>query len=297
MNVSDPIHQLIHSLERERAKDFWERVKRFKAQEVERRKAGEAREKKQLEYIRAAGIKPGTIEKEQEEDSRTLKSYLEKTRPPLISRRPMSAEDAKHTTLWTAKLGGLGGLIPPTSGFYLPPDPSEVLPTDPSKIKIKDVSNGSGSGWWAQGHVPVPPVDVVFAFTPGQSARYTFTAAFAFHGFLILVADDGTFTHKDAGVTLDFSLNAFQFIDRGWKSFPRPIDREGDNIKEFDNFDKPLLNFSDTQDFREGEPVVVTARIEISASASGSGSHAEINFADGDANFIHPLYLWVSPPP
>ena len=201
MNVSGPIHQLIHNLEHERAKDYWERVKRFKAQEAERRKAGEAHEKKQLEYMRTAGIKPGAIEKELEEDSRELKSYLEQTRPPLVSRRSMSAEDAKHTTLWTAKLGGLGGLIPPTAGFSLPPDPSEVLPTDPSKIKIKDVSNGSGSGWWGTGHVPVPPVDVVFAFTPGQSARYSFTAAFAFHGFLILRADDGTFTHKNAGVT------------------------------------------------------------------------------------------------
>ncbi|MGA7021408.1 MAG: hypothetical protein WB036_01250 [Pseudolabrys sp.] len=297
MRVSHPIDQLIHDLEHERAKDYWGRVKRFKAQEAERRKAGKAHEKKQLEYMRAVGIKPGTIEKEQEEDSRELKSYLKQTRPPLVSRRSRSAEDAKHTTRWTAKLGGLGGLIPPISVFQLPPDPSEVLPTNPSKIKIKDVSQGSGTGWWATAHVPVPPVDVVFGFTPGQSARYSFTAAFAFHGFLILKADDGTFTHKDAGVTLDFSLNAFQIVDRGWKSFPRPIDREGDNINEFDNFDKQLLNFSDSQDFREGEPVVVTARIEISASASGSGSHAEINFADGDANFIQPLYLWVSPPP
>ena len=156
MRVSHPIDQLIHNLEHERAKDYWGRVKRFKAQEAERRKAGKAHEKKQLEYMRAVGIKPGTIEKEQEEDSRELKSYLKQTRPPLVSRRSMSAEDAKHTTRWTAKLGGLGGLIPPTAGFFLPPDPSEVLPTDPSKIKIKDVSNGSGSGWWATGQSRSP---------------------------------------------------------------------------------------------------------------------------------------------
>ena len=81
MRVSHPIDQLIHDLEHERAKDYWGRVKRFKAQEAERRKAGKAHEKKQLEYMRAVGIKPGTIEKEQEENSRELKSYLKQTRP------------------------------------------------------------------------------------------------------------------------------------------------------------------------------------------------------------------------
>jgi hypothetical protein len=296
MRGSDPIEKLVHDLEQERAKDYWEQVKRFKSQEAEWKKAGEAHEKKQLKYMRSVGIKPDTIEKEQKEDSRSLKSYLEQTRPPMISRPSRSEEDTKHAALLSTKLGDLGLIVPVNSSYQLPPDPGPVLPSDPSKIKIKDVSRGSGTGWGATAHVPVPPVDVVFVFTPHQSAHYSFTAAFAFHGFFILKADDGILTSKSARVTLDFSLNAFQFVDRGWKSFPRPIDRGDDNINEFDNFDK-FLNFSDAQDFREGEPVVVTARIKVSAAASGSGSHAEINFADGDANFIQPLYLWVTPPP
>ena len=106
-------------------------------------------------------------------------------------------------------------------------------------------------------------------------------------------ADDGWLTSKTAEVHANLWLKAFQFVDRGWKSFPPLIDREGDNINEFDNFDH-ILNFSDTQDFREGEPVVVTARIEVEAKAIGSGSHAEVNFADGDANYIQPQYLWLT---
>jgi hypothetical protein len=74
------------------------------------------------------------------------------------------------------------------------------------------------------------------------------------------------------------------------------IDREGDNINAFDGFDQ-IVNFGDTQDFRAGEPVIVTARITVEATASGDGSLAEINFQDGDANFIQPQGLWVSPVP
>jgi hypothetical protein len=285
--ISNPIEQLIRDLEQERAKEYWERIKRFKAQEEEQKKSGEAHEKKQLEYMRSAGMKLNEIEKGLEEDARKLKSYLEQKRPSLISR-------PKQAPVFAPNLGGQ--FIPPSAGFFLPPDPGVVLPSDPSQIKIKAVGVGHGSGWGAVGGPPPLFVDVVFSFTPHQSASFSFTACFAFHGFFVLQADDGMFTSKDAHVTLNFSLDAFQFVDRGWKSFPAVIDREGDNINEFDGFDH-TLNFSDTQDFRGGEPVVVTARITVDAIASGSGSHAEINFADGDANFIQPQGLWVNPIP
>jgi len=294
MPISNPIDQLIHDLEQGRATKYRELVKRFKAGEGQRKKASEAHEKKQLEFMRSAGLKLNQIEQDQKEEARKLKSYLEQTRAPLISRPGMSVEDAKQTAQSIARLGGLGLAIPPSAGFYYPPDTSgEVLPVDPSRIKIKDESTGFGWGWGqATAHRPVPPADVVFYFIPDQSARYSLTASFAFHGFYVLKADDGWLTSKDAHVTLDFSLDTFQFVDRGPKPFPL-IDLEGQNIDEFSNIDN-VLSFSDTQDLRQGEPVVVTASITVSADASGSGSYAEINFADGDANYIEPQYLWVT---
>lgn len=294
MPISNPIDQLIHDLEQGRATKYRELVKRFKAGEGQRKKASEAHEKKQLEFMRSAGLKLNQIEQDQKEEARKLKTYLEQTRAPLISRPGMSVEDAKQTAQSIARLGGLGLAIPPSAGFYYPPDTSgEVLPVDPSRIKIKDESTGFGWGWGqATAHRPVPPADVVFYFIPDQSARYSLTASFAFHGFYVLKADDGWLTSKDAHVTLDFSLDTFQFVDRGPKPFPL-IDLEGQNIDEFSNIDN-VLSFSDTQDLRQGEPVVVTASITVSADASGSGSYAEINFADGDANYIEPQYLWVT---
>jgi len=172
--MSNPVEQLIYDLEQERAKEHWEKVQRFRNREEEQRKAREVHQKKQLEYMRQAGIKLKEFEQDQEEDARRLKSYLEQKRPALISR-------PKQAPRLAANLGGQ--LVPPYAGFLLPPDPGVVPPTDPSQIKIKDHQDGQGWLPGGPGGTPGPFVDVVFPFTPHQNASYTFTACFAFTDF------------------------------------------------------------------------------------------------------------------
>ena len=65
MPISNPIDQLIHDLEQGRATKYRELVKRFKAGEGQRKKASEAHEKKQLEFMRSAGLKLNQIEQDQ----------------------------------------------------------------------------------------------------------------------------------------------------------------------------------------------------------------------------------------
>src|SRR5262249_51719461 len=155
MSISNPIEKLIFDLEQERAKEFSEKVQGTKAQQEEKKNSDEAHEKRQLEHMRAMGLDPREVEKEQEEDALKLKSYLEQKRPPLISR----PKQAPHLL---ANLGGL--LIPPYAGFILPPDPSVVPPSDPSQIKLKSEQTGSGPGWLdGPGDVP-HVVDIVFSF-------------------------------------------------------------------------------------------------------------------------------------
>jgi hypothetical protein len=147
-------------------------------------------------------------------------------------------------------------------------------------------------GLWATGKA-YTPVDVAFTFVPAQTASYEMTAVLAFHGFYVLRDDDGFFTSKHAYVDLRVSLHVHQYVDLQSKSFPYPISRDESNINEFDNFDRTFF-FDYTAPLRAGDPVVVTARIEIVAGASGSGSYAELNFADGNANYIDPLLLSVT---
>jgi hypothetical protein len=59
--------------------------------------------------------------------------------------------------------------------------------------------------------------------------------------FYVLVADDGFWTHKNAEVSMDFAMNANQCLDLGWKTFPGPIDASGDNINDFESYDRTLF--------------------------------------------------------
>jgi hypothetical protein len=286
------IDQLFHDIVQQRANSYREKALRIEAQREHQRKAGEAYEKKQLEYIRAAGINLHDFERDQKEESLNLKSYLEQTRPPLISRPTMGAADAISAANRAALFGGV--ILPPYGGFSYPPEGTKVLPLIPSQIKIESHDTGAGIGWGLATAGPPPAVvEVGFYFVPDQNAHYTFTASFAFHGFYILKADDGVFTSKEASVLLGFSLQAYQYDLRPPKSFPNLIDRDSQKINEFDSYDN-VLTFSDSQDFRQGEPVVIIATITYNASARGDGSFAQIDFKDGDANYIDPQYLWVT---
>jgi hypothetical protein len=287
--VSNPIEKLIEDRERQRAKEYWERIKRFNAQMEDQKKSREEHEHRQLEYLRSTGIDINKIESEQEEDARELELYLEQNRTPLISR-------LKNNSQVQTPPARVGQVVPVYGVFAPPPDPSDVPPSKSSQIKIKSVQDGHGTGWAFPPGAPPSYADVVYVFTPHQDATYSFTATLAFSGFYFLKADDSWYTHKFAEVHCNVWLNAFQFVDRGWKSFPAVINLGGDNIDKFDNFDHFQL-FDDTQDFREGEPVTVTVSIEVEAQACGGGSHAEVNFKDGDANYIQPLDLVVNPAP
>jgi hypothetical protein len=216
-----------------------------------------------------------------------VKSSVEQNRPPLIS-RPKETLHFQPPTVWHA---------PRPTVFAPPPNPSDVHPSDSSQIKIMQADTGSGLlGWGASANNP-KTADVWYNFTPHQDANYTFTAWLEFHGFYILYADDGTFTSYSAEVELQVSLQAFQFVYRPEKLFT-VFDHKGQNIDvPFAAYDQVSGIFTDTQDFRAGEPVMVKAHIEVTAVANGDGSYAELNFHDGEANFIQPLGLWVDPSP
>ena len=124
-------------LEQQRAKEYWERVWRFKAQEEEQRKSREAHEKKQLEYMRMAGIKLNEVEKEQKEDARKLKLFGAQ-RPSLISRPQASSASCPKSRRPTR---------PSLRGF--------LSSSGPSQIKIKNELDGHGTGWvGARGGLP-----------------------------------------------------------------------------------------------------------------------------------------------
>jgi hypothetical protein len=130
-----------------------------------------------------------------------------------------------------------------------------------------------------------------FAFVPASTATYEMTAAIAFHGFYILRSDDGFFTCKEAIVKLNAQMNVHQYADTAWHDFPL-LNIVKQNTDEITTYDR--THFLDyTTGLRMGDPVVVTVKGTVEALGHGGGSYAELNFRDGTANYIEPLFLSV----
>ena len=299
MAIENPTEHLIDQLASSRAKQYAEEIKRFHAQLAKEKKRAQASEKKQLQLLDSIGIKKNVLDREQRGDARELEAFLEEARAAMAGRQSSRGSDGKYRAEFTAQLADGIRVLPPYGAFTpLDPPSGEITSgwvfTDASPIKMKDSDTGSGTGLglWATAKA-YTPYDVVFTFVPAVTTSYEMTAVLAFHGFYVLRSNDGFFTSKHAYVDLRVSMTVHQYVDFQWKQFPYPISRDEQNINEFDNFDHTFF-FDYTAPLRAGDPVVVTARIEIVAGASGSGSYAEINFADGTANYIDPLFLSVT---
>lgn len=273
---------------------------RYDARRPDFEKAAQAHEQKQLQIMRAAGIKVQDLEQEHLRTARDLNAHLEQVRPALAGRTDSLVADAKNRSVLLDQFGPQT-LIVAATGFYLPPDPGPPVVSsgwvfsNASRITLKATDTGSGTGWGATAQPPPAPHDLVFTFIPAQNGAYNLNAVLAFHGFYILRADDGWLTHKYAEVTLNVSMNVHQYqADLGWQSFPSPLHQNKDNANELDSYDQTKF-FDVNANLRGGDAVVVTVRLTVEAVASGSGSYAEINFADGTANYAQPLFLSVTP--
>ena len=170
-----------------------------------------------------------------------------------------------------------------------------VSPFNSSIIKFETHWSGRGLSAGYQdlyGH-PGPQYCVYFNFTPAKTASYSMNAVLAFHGFYILRSDDGLFSSKFAQVTLKATMNVHQYVDIGVKSFPALIDEEHDNADAVRTYDRTQF-FDYTTVLKEGDPVTATVTVRPWAQAAGGGSYAELNFKDGSANYIQPLFLSVA---
>jgi hypothetical protein len=166
-----------------------------------------------------------------------------------------------------------------------------VFPDDPSRIRIRD-SEHDESLCWPNHYFPPPEFATHFTFVPASTGTYEMTAVLGFHGFYVLVSDDSWWNCRFAYVRLTAQMNVHQYVDSGWKDFPPLLQVEKQNAQEVDNFDRTFF-LDYTAALRVGDPVVVTVKGVVEAFSHGGGTYAELNFADGTANYIEPLLLSV----
>lgn len=172
-----------------------------------------------------------------------------------------------------------------------------VLPWNSDKIPLSQSAQSTQYGLCGLARAYRPPrvADIWFAFLADTTGIWNFLALVDSFGFYLLNANRGFLLCRDSRVTVDASLNLYQYFWFGEKDFPI-LNEESDSgfrygfIEEYGNYDY--------QAFLRADPdwyVFLRVRMTISADAYGYGAWSEINFKDGDANFIKPLLLVARP--
>ena len=165
------------------------------------------------------------------------------------------------------------------------------VPDDPALIRIKDTRHNNNALCWDNRLDPYPEFAAHFTFVPGTTATYEMTAVISFHGFYILRSDDSWWNCRAASVNLTVEMTVHQYSDLAWQTTTL-LDIEKDNTNEVTSYD--ATKFLDyTTGLRAGDPVIVTVKGTVKASGHGGSTYAELNFADGTANFIQPLFCSV----
>ena len=315
MTSHDATERHLRELTEARFKDYASEVLQAKSWADHDASKQAAREKRRRDFVASLGIDLKKFDAGLEKDNRAqeaeLKSFLAEFRTKSASRRPLRAADARAAALRSEVLAESGHMVLPAVASSIfaankalladigglewidgPINSGWVFPDDPSLIRIKDSEHYPNALCWDNRQTPYPEFATHFTFTPAETGTYEMTAVLAFHGFYVLRCDDSWWNCRDAGVRLTAQTNVHQYTDIGWKDFPALLDVEKDNTEEVTNFDRTFFLDYTTQ-LRAGEPVIVTAKGIVQAYAHGGGAYAELNFADGTANYVYPLFLSV----
>jgi hypothetical protein len=307
MSTYASLFERLTELQKARFNDFEQELLRRRDLGEREATLQKQRERRRREFVSSIGIDAGKFDAASQQDQASEEAgrarFLDEFRPEFVDRRPVGAADAQEAAIRAAVLAEAGcmvlpafasSIMTPDKGLFADVDESQwntgalnsgwVFADDPSKIRIKDRRG------YHDMH-PAPEFGAHFGFVPARTALYEMTAVMAFHGFYILRSDDSWWNSMEAGVTLTVQVNVHQYSDAGWHDFAVLHVKE-DNADAITSYDRTLF-FDYTTGLRAGDPVVVTVKGTVDTVAFGRGTYAELNFADGTANYIQPLLLSV----
>lgn len=310
----DELNKRLRELIDARFKDFEQELLRGKALIERNNEFGKKRDKHARDFMGSIGIDLKKFDKAVEYDNRMQeaerKAFLEEFRPKSANRRPVRSE-SKDIAIRSAVLAEAGHMVLPVfaSSLFAPDtavldgievgtdaalNTDWVFADDPTRIRIKASEHTTSSSLlcWPNHYEEVPEFAAHFIFTPATTGTYRMTAALGFHGFYVLVSDDGRLSCRFVTVKLTVQMNVHQYVNAGWKDFPALLDIERSNVNEVTNYDRTSF-FDYTAALRGGDPVIVTVKGVVHAFAHGGATHAELNFEAGTANYIEPLFLSV----
>jgi hypothetical protein len=237
-----------------------------------------------------------SLDKTHEDAQTANKSQVDKIKAKLIASGP----SAENETAMHPGLAG-GHLVAPSSlGWFTPyygvlhwSDGTVVWQGyNPGNIDLWIASSGSGSGIFGTGASSGTLVmDWWFTYRAPENRNYSHTIWVPFHGFYIVHADDGFWDSKEARARIDLSAVGYQY---NWKATggTNVFDLGSQNINVNDRFDGwRTMYYSDLLGADQ-------AYLRVSASfytyARGGGSTAQLNFSNGNANYMGVPWVYIN---
>jgi len=236
-----------------------------------------------------------SLDKTHEEASAATASHADRVKAKLAASGP-SPEDE------TAMHPGLAGghLVAPSSLGWFTPYYGVLHGSDgsvywqgynPGNIDLSDWASGAGSGLFGTGAGSFTVyMDWWFTYIAPVNRNYGHTIWVPYHGFYIVRADDGFWTSKEAHVRIDQSAVGYQY---NWKATgsTNVLDIDSQNIDVNDRFDGwRTMYYSDLLG-ADRAYLRVTAAYYV--YARGGGSYAELNFSNGNANYMGVPWVYV----
>ena len=277
----------------ERAKANW------KIQDKEREKLSQERRASLSEI----GIDTKKLDAKEKAEDKRLEKFLQKVRPQFVDREPEFDVRLREQALraaffsrfgWSqAHLLGADRLtkdIASLDGVEGEVSNPAVWLYDAEKLTLSEKRVGKGSGCAHPGLYFDETLDWYYTWIPPKSGHYAILAGQDYHGFYILEANKGLFDCKRASVSAYAKLHLYQYFGRGTKK-QVVIDKEGQNISE-SGFLYGSSVWSFTEYLGGGDQVSILISFDVCAEARGSGSYAEINFAEGKANYVNAPYVF-----
>ncbi|MEO6911539.1 MAG: hypothetical protein ABI158_11530 [Edaphobacter sp.] len=236
-----------------------------------------------------------SLTKADDEAAKTTKAHVEKIKAKLAASGPSPENE-------TAIHPGLAGghLVAPNSLGWFTPYYGTLHWSNgavvwqgyyPGNVDLWDSCSGSGSGIFGTGACSGTLVmDWWFTYLAPQNRNYGHTIWVPFHGFYILYSDDGFWDSKEAHARIDLSAVGYQYNYKGTGG-TNVFDMDSQNINVNDRFDGwRTMYYSDLLGADR-------AYLRVSASfyvyARGGGSTAQLNFSDGNANYMGVPWVYI----
>jgi len=222
-------------------------------------------------------------------------SHIEQVKAQLVESRPaLENETAVHPGLAGGHLiapGSLGWFTPYYGTLHWSDGTVVWQGYNPGNIDLWVTCSGSGSGLFGTGACSGTLVmDWWFSYTAPENRNYGHTIWVPYHGFYIIYADDGFWDSKEAHARIDVSAVGYQYNYKATGG-SNVFDMNSQNINVNDRFDGWRTMYY--ADLLGADSAYLRVSSSFYVYARGGGSTAQLNFSDGDANYMGVPWVYI----